>query len=636
MLYIPETRADTEALNTAADREAIRRLAHGIYTDEFDRSLESIVGENFLAILGKSYPAWYVSHSTAATQQPVHGTAFMSGRGTRSPLKLPGLTVKRLRALPYPETITLRLQTLVAPRIRAEATPATVQLSSPLQTVFEVLSHDARQPGRSLPEESIRTLIGNLASADLERALAFATRNQLTSEYDRFARLQESLTQAGGAALPRGENVDLFFYNWRVGRLDALAHGEFRFTYHQAWSIDLSGLPRGGGLAYEGRELPPFLDNLLPEGWAEARLRATHKIAREDSYAVLKTTQKYLSNLTLRPPDFDDSVLVLDTIEAPLERLATDPVAVLDVAETIGKDPDTTELWLELRERGATRLSGVQPKLPVHLDVLSTGLRLGLGDLTHSTTHILKFASRDYPQLVENEWAMMELAKRVGLPVPTVRKVRFAEGSLLQSPGLLVERFDLPSSLDADQLLLVEDLASVLGIRREKKYDPSHEQVLTALIRMGLPVADLKLHFDHVLFSWLIGNGDLHTKNISVAREIQPGRLGSPPRQTGIRYAPLYDLVATRLVLSKDPFALTLNGRQNNLRTDDFTVLARRFGWNRVEALERAKDLSDRVRANIGDVALVSGLTKERQARLVELVETNIDSLFGPKGKRRG
>ncbi|MBI4499852.1 MAG: type II toxin-antitoxin system HipA family toxin [Gemmatimonadetes bacterium] len=635
MLYIPQTRSDTEALNTGADRKAIRRVAHGIYTDEFDRSLESIVGEHFLAILGASYPDWYVSHSTAATLQPTQGVVFISGHGKRTPLKLPGLTIKRLRALPHPETVTLRLRTLVAPRISAEGTPASVQVSSPLQTVFEVLARDARQPERGLPEEAVRTLIGNLPSADWERASAFAARNKLANAYERYVRVQESLARAGTTPLPRGESLDLFFYHWRVGRLEALVHGEFRFTYDPAWNIELSGLPRSRIPAYEGRELPPFLDNLLPEGWAEAQLRATHKISREDSYAILKTTQKYLSNLTLRPQDFDASTLVLDTIEDPLERLTTDSAAVLDVSETIGKDPDTTELWLELRRRGATRLSGIQPKLPVHLDMLSSGVRLGLGDLHHSTTHILKFASREYPQLVENEWAMMELARRVALPVPAVRRVQFQEGSLLQSPALLVERFDLPTSLDVDELLLVEDLASVLGIRREDKYDPSHEQVLTALVGMALSPADLKLHFDHVLYSWLIGNGDLHAKNISVARSIQPGRLGRPPVQTGTRYAPLYDLVATRLVIPGDGFALTLNGRQNNLRTEDFAVLARRFGWSRAEALDRAKDLGDRIRTNIADVAVASGLTKERQTKLIRMVEGNIDAMFHPKGKRR-
>jgi serine/threonine protein kinase HipA of HipAB toxin-antitoxin module len=33
---------------------------------------------------------------------------------------------------------------------------------------------------------------------------------------------------------------------------------------------------------------------------------------------------------------------------------------------------------------------------------------------------------------------------------------------------------------------------------------------------------------DHVIFSWIVGNGDLHAKNIAILRSIEPGILGNP------------------------------------------------------------------------------------------------------------
>jgi len=71
-------------------------------------------------------------------------------------------------------------------------------------------------------------------------------------------------------------------------------------------------------------------------------------------------------------------------------------------------------------------------------------------------------------------------------------------------------------------------------------------------------------------------NGDLHAKNIAVLHDIRPGRLGSEPGYEGARYAPLYDLLNTRVVLRDDLFALPLDGKQNGLRRKDLALLARR------------------------------------------------------------
>src|SRR5260370_25888923 len=349
MLYIPESRSDTEALNAAASRGSIRRLARRIYTDELDRPADAIVGENLLAIIGRAYPTWYVSHSTAATLRPVGAVAFISGNGGRAPIKLPGLTIKRLAALPHPELVTQDLNILVGTRLRAAPARASVQMSSPLQTAFEVLSRDSRVPQRALSDEAVQTLLEGLTEEDIARAPAFAKRNRLQTELERLEQLNERRLEVLKHPLRRSEGLDLYFYNWRVGRLEALPHGEFRFTYDRNWNIALSGLALGRTPAYEGRQLPPFLDNLLPEGWAEALLRSVFEISRVDNFGLLKPTQKYLSNLTLRPDDFDASSLALDVAGIRLDQVAPDPARVTQVHETIATDPDTTDLCITLR-----------------------------------------------------------------------------------------------------------------------------------------------------------------------------------------------------------------------------------------------------------------------------------------------
>ena len=627
MIFIPRTASESHALNKACQRGRVLRVAKGIYTDDFDTPLTEIVREQLLAILGAAYPDWYVSHSTAALHQDVSGVALLSGpKRTRTSIELPGVEVKRLPALPHPETVVLRLEQPIARALSAEPFEAEARVSSSLQTVFEVLNRDARQPERSLDDDVVRQLIEDLSETDRRRAESFARRNRLKREFHRFQLLCRPIHQT----VPRGsDGIEVYFYHYEVGRLEALPHGEFRFVYHPAWNIELSGLPlRTGGPAYEGADLPAFFDNLLPEGWAEAKLRAVHKIDREDTFGLLRTTPRYLSNLTLRPAGSSSTMVVLDYLQTELSKVSNDPNVVISIVETIGEDPDTREFWEELRKRGATRLSGVQPKLPIHLEERDGRLEADLGGLNKTTTHILKLPSPVYAGLVENEWATMELARRVGLRVAEVRRVEFQDGSKLRGPGLLVERFDLPRSLEgAARLPLLEDGASLLGLSRTEKYRTSLERVTDALLSLGLDAEGMGRFLDHVSFSWLVGNGDLHAKNLSVLHEIQPGRFGSPPSAMGLRYSPLYDLVNTRVVLPGDLFALPLNGKENNLRLRDFETLAARWGLSRAASREGVTELADRMLAHVDEVLQSTSLGDEITESYRRIVVENVRAL---------
>lgn len=630
MIFVAANRRDSKALYNAVRRGRVRRMARGVYTDDLDTPLEALVVEHLLAILGALFPDQYVSYSTAALLHPRNGEAFLSGGGIRHPLRLPGVTVNRLPELSHPEVRTLELKELIATSLSADRFPGRVRVSSPLQTVFEVLSSDARQPNRTLPEANMRGLIEGLSTSDRVRAERFARRNDLEAEWARFQALSADLDAARSAAVAKPSALELFFYHWRVGRLEELSGREYRFSYDDDWRIALTEhLPvRRGRPAYEGPGLPPFFENLLPEGWAESRLCAFHRLARDNVFGLLKTTQKYLSNLTLRPEGFDASRLVLDELGVRLQDLAPEPAERVAVVEAIGEAPDTRELWLELRRRGATRLSGVQPKLPVHLLADRASIRLELAGVESTSTHILKLRGQDYPELVQNEWATMELARRVELPTPTVRQVAFQEGSAFETPCLLVERFDLPSAAEElEHVVLLEDAASLLGLPREEKYRTSLERVLDALKSAGLDDRGFCTFLGHVIFSWLVGNGDLHAKNISILRRFRPGSLGAAPEPAGIEYSPLYDLLNTGVIIRGDLFALPVNGRANNLRSRDFVSLARRWGWQDEDTTRRIDRVVERLRANLDQVLEASGLSAKSQESYRSIVRSHIERL---------
>jgi HipA-like protein len=320
LLYSPKNSNDRKALDKAVERGQLHRIRAGVYTDELQRSADEVAADHLPAVLALAFPAWTISHSTAALLKPVNGSAFISGKQrTTNPAKLQSITVHRLASLPHPESIQVDLGDMVARSLTAEPEPVRVRLSSPLQNVFELLDSDARQPDRTLPVETIRGLIDTLSETDKLRASSFAERNRLLAELARFNALRAGSESFVPGATRTYESLDLYFYHWHVGTLDSLPAREFRFAYHDGWGIPLPGLPlQHSRASYEGPGLPAFFDNLLPEGWAESRLQAVHKIAREDTFALLRTTQKYLSNFTLRSREFEESRLVLDYLDVTL------------------------------------------------------------------------------------------------------------------------------------------------------------------------------------------------------------------------------------------------------------------------------------------------------------------------------
>ena len=88
--------------------------------------------------------------------------------------------------------------------------------------------------------------------------------------------------------------------------------------------------------------------------------------------------------------------------------------------------------------------------------------------------------------------------------------------------------------------------------------------MITELIRRYSSVANLDIvnYWEQVIFSWIVGNADMHLKNFSLISE----KLG--------RYVltPTYDQVSTAIVMPEDTeeLALPLNGFKKKLMRMDF------------------------------------------------------------------
>jgi serine/threonine-protein kinase HipA len=633
-IFIGNSTSDKSAIRAATARGVLRRIARDVYTDDLLTEPEELIRDNLLAIIGKLQPEWHLSHSTAATLAPINGLIFLSGFSQKYvPFELPGVRVVRMPDLKYPEVERVEAPTFIAPKISSSSAPVRIGVSSPLQTVFECLSTAKHYPEKLIPEHKIVELIGNLSSADRERASAFAVRNDLKSEHWKFLQLCKDHSVGAGIEIARSNHFAIFFYGWQIGNLTALQSNEFKFEYASNWQVALCAeLPLDK--TYEGRRMPAFFENLLPEGWTESQLQATFKIAKEDRVALLATTQKYLSNLTLRTTDFDGKDLVFDSLDHALSEIASPDSIVMKVRGDIAKDNNLQEVFRNLGKKGPMRISGIQPKLPISLIQESGGdPELKIGTFRNSCSYILKYQSPLFPYLVENEWATMELARRIGLPTAPVKQVEFRGKSIFPGRALLIERYDIPRKQQLDKLdssvrlALQQDAASLLGLYPQNKYDTSAERVADALLAAGLKSEQLARYLQHLLFSWMVGNGDLHAKNVSIIMWLLPGQLGGTPIPGTVAYSPLYDLVNTRIHISGDRFAFPINGKNDKLKIKDFAAVASRWGLEKSAVSALGQSIADGIKRELPEILELSGLPPEQQAQYSSIVETNFVSM---------
>jgi serine/threonine-protein kinase HipA len=118
-----------------------------------------------------------------------------------------------------------------------------------------------------------------------------------------------------------------------------------------------------------------------------------------------------------------------------------------------------------------------------------------------------------------------------------------------------MRRFDR----DAEQRPIgFEDMAVLMGLGTEQKYDSSYEKIVRAIRLFCAPEhiqTSLEQCFDIVALSCMVGNGDAHLKNF--------GLLYRDPLGADAQLAPAYDIVNTTAYLQDDSLALRLAGSKS-------------------------------------------------------------------------
>jgi serine/threonine-protein kinase HipA len=221
------------------------------------------------------------------------------------------------------------------------------------------------------------------------------------------------------------------------------------------------------------------------------------------------------------------------------------------------------EMAQEITKRSVT-IPGIQPKLSLNLaQNLDDPKKSRLTIVGLLGQYILKPQSEAFKSLPENEDLTMHLA--------SIADIITAEHSLLRTTsGELVyvtKRFDR----EKGKKIPMEDFCQLMEVSSvgRSKYDNGTMEKVGKTIKKysSAPGVDLITFFDIAVFSFLIGNSDLHLKNFSMIKTID----------NQYRLSPAYDLMSSTLVMGKaDPeqMALHMNGKKNKIRKNDFIALA--------------------------------------------------------------
>ena len=274
----------------------------------------------------------------------------------------------------------------------------------------------------------------------------------------------------------------------------------------------------------------------------------------------------------------------------------------------------------ESTNKGFT-IPGVQKKISLHLT--SDGGKPRLTLVNYPTGYILKPQTELYDALPEAEYLVMQMARDTGIATVPFALIQMA--GRLSAPAYITKRIDrvLPTKKDPDlKILAMEDFCQLEQRLTENKYQGSYERCAKVITRYSdRPGLDLSELFLRVLFSFVVGNSDMHLKNFSLIET-------AAESQTYVLSA-AYDMLPVNVVIPEDDeqLALTVNGKKHNIRRNDFLKFAETAGIPRdaaMKMIQKIISMQDRYLS----ACEASYLPNDLKERFCSLLEERIHAIY--------
>lgn len=271
-------------------------------------------------------------------------------------------------------------------------------------------------------------------------------------------------------------------------------------------------------------------------------------------------------------------------------------------------DRQTLEVLATQSTNKGLTVPGVQKKLSLHLHSENGNSRFTLVD--YPTGYILKPQVEDFESLPESEQLVMCMADATG--ITTVPHALVQNGNDFAYITKRVDRIGAGAEITK---LAMEDFCQLDLRLTADKYKGSYERCAKIISKyssqMGLDMTEL---FMRIVFSFVVGNSDMHLKNFSM---IETG-------ETSSEYvlSPAYDLLPVNIIMPEDDeeCALALNGKKSNLNKNDFISFAEACGISKASAekmIRKIVSLKDRYTEMCRESLLPEKMKKD----LAELIE---------------
>lgn len=591
-----------------AETGKLVQLMRGIYADAND-DIDAAVHNHAVRIARYLYPNTYLSAASAIALGPSpDGRLFLSGRRTQR-TRIRGLEIIQNKAPAHPS-----LKRATVGDSMGEFQVDVASIRQRFLEAFRVRSEHAASIDHTMREAIAVRLVEEYGSpkAASDAIWALARENNWYKEgesAERFLLTKSAVVQT------RNEAAFILTVAWHGTPIGNLRHDGFEWR----WTPAETPMPNLVRQTTPGK-LPPFIVSLLPEGWLETVLND------RDERAMLRSGKRYMSNITIVEQQDDLSTLPQDILLTRLKHYSTGGVFT-----GVYKGPGRSDIENSFERNLARifaqadtpRLSGVQIKAPMYLDangILSPSIGTPF-------THVFKPAGTSgFEHLPLVEWTALLLGRAAGFEVPDTALIAMPDG---MHPALLVERFDIRSDGNDNNLIAMEDMCSVLDLAPAAKYEGTIERVGHAVRALSTnPDADVLLVLKRALFAWLIADGDMHLKNMALLKT------GVPDQKNfrSVRMAPLYDAVTTRMFprLEKDRMALKVNGKDERLHRGDFKKLAAIMGLRASDADAAIDNMVNAMRVAIQAISVPAlpaygTLGTTIIARMIEIYQSRIE-----------
>lgn len=285
-----------------------------------------------------------------------------------------------------------------------------------------------------------------------------------------------------------------------------------------------------------GDNLPPFFAGLLPEGRRLSALINRIKTSQDDLFSLF----------------------------AAVGSDCVGDVFVGDLANKLFSAPpklSTVNFYSYFEELVAPNASTIDPNAlaGVQEKISASMISFPLHIAKDNKAYILKLNPADKDNLIHNELQCLQIAKKCGFVVAQAKIVVDKDNN----DGLLVERFDRHNQTKIHQ----EDACQFLNHYPADKYRITINQIADALMQITTaPQLEILNLLRQYAFSYLMCNGDLHAKNISL-QTLEDGT---------ITLTPIYDVICTALY-SDYKMALKIDGRDDNIKRKTFVDFAARY-----------------------------------------------------------